>query len=281
MGPVRVQRICLHIPRRGADFGRRNRDRLNFSPMPDSTAQALAFSAEIRCITFDLDDTLWPVMPAIHRAEARFYDWLRVNAPEVCARYTPEALVAARGAFIRSAPASERHDLTRLRKRWLRGIAEETGACPERITSEGFEVFWIARNEVDPDPEAASVLELLSRHFRLGAISNGNADVFRTPLGRYFDFAVPAAEAGAAKPDPTIFQIAAQRAGVPVDSMLHIGDDPVCDVLGARNAGYRAGWFNPHTTAWPHEEPGPELTFGRLGQIPIRLGLIKPAPLRP
>jgi hypothetical protein len=31
-----------------------------------------------------------------------------------------------------------------------------------------------------------------------GAISNGNADVFRTPLGRFFDFAIPAAEAGAA-----------------------------------------------------------------------------------
>ncbi len=249
--------------------------------MSDSPAQAVAFSAEIRCITFDLDDTLWPVMPAIHRAEARFYEWLRVNAPEVCARYTPDALVAARGAFIRSAPASERHDLTQLRKRWLRGIAEETGACPERISSEGFEVFWIARNEVDPDPEAVSVLEVLSRHFRLGAISNGNADVFRTPLGRFFDFAVPAAEVGAAKPDPTIFRAAAQRAGVPVETMLHIGDDPLCDVVGARNAGLRAGWFNPRTTTWPHTEPGPELTFGRLGQIPIRLGLIRPAPLRP
>ena len=249
--------------------------------MNEASAQAFAGSTEIRCITFDLDDTLWPVMPAIHRAEARFYDWLRANAPQVCERYTPEALVAARGAFIRSAPPAERHDLTRLRKRWLRGIAEETGACPERITSEGFEVFWIARNEVDPDPEADSVLEVLSRHFRLGAISNGNADVFRTPLGRYFDFAIPAAEAGAAKPDPAIFRAAAQRAGVAAESMLHIGDDPVCDVLGARRAGMRAGWFNPQTTAWPHEEPGPEFAFGRLGQIPVRLGLVRPAPLRP
>lgn len=249
--------------------------------MYPSHAQAAVFSTEIRCITFDLDDTLWPVMPVIHRAEARFYEWLQLHAPEICQRYSPESLVAARSAFMRAAPASERHDLTRLRKRWLRGIAEETGACPDRVSSEGFEVFWIARNEVDPDPEAASVLKVLSRHFRLGAISNGNADVFRTPLGPFFDFAVPAAEAGVAKPDPGIFRSAARRAGVPVDAILHIGDDPLCDVMGARNAGMRAGWFNPRATAWPHGGPRPELTFGRLGQIPIRLGLFKPAPLRP
>ena len=249
--------------------------------MSELHRQGAASERPIRCITFDLDDTLWPVMPAIRRAEARFYEWLQVHAPEVCALYTPEALIEARSSFMRAAPASERHDLTRLRKRWLREIAEEAGACPERISSQGFEVFWVARNEVDPDPEAASVLETLSRHFRLGAISNGNADVFRTPLGRFFDFAVPAAEAGAAKPDAAIFRTASRRAGLPLDSMLHIGDDPLCDVLGARNAGMRAGWFNPRTEPWSRREPRPDMTFGRLGQIPIRLGLVRPAPLRP
>jgi FMN hydrolase / 5-amino-6-(5-phospho-D-ribitylamino)uracil phosphatase len=249
--------------------------------MNQPAVQAAAFTTEIRCITFDLDDTLWPVMPAIQRAEARFYEWLRVHAPEICERYTPEALIAARSEFMRAAPASERHDLTRLRKRWLRGIAAETGACPERVSSDGFDVFWVARNEVVPDPEAASVLAVLGRHFRLGAISNGNADVFRTPLGRFFEFAVPAAEAGAAKPDPAIFREAARRAGLTAAAMLHIGDDPVCDVLGARNAGLHAGWFNPGTSPWEHQEPRPVLTFGRLGQIPIRLGLVRPAPLRP
>ncbi len=249
--------------------------------MSQASAQTAAFTAEIHCVTFDLDDTLWPVMPAIHRAEARFYDWLRVHAPSVCARYTPAALVAARSAFMRAAPASERHDLTRLRKRWLRGIALEADTCPERMASEGFEVFWLARNEVEPDPEAAAVLEVLGQHFRLGAISNGNADVFRTPLGQFFDFAIPAAEAGAAKPDPAIFRTAARRVGLPAEAILHIGDDPVCDVLGARNAGMHAGWFNPGTSAWSHAAPHPALTFGRLGQIPIRLGVVRPAPLRP
>ncbi|WP_006747898.1 HAD family hydrolase [Thioalkalivibrio paradoxus] len=244
-------------------------------------AAVAAIQVRVRCITFDLDDTLWPVMPAIHRAEARFYDWLRIHAPQVCERYTPQALIDARSGFMRAAPASERHDLTRLRKRWLRALALETGANPARLESEGFDVFWEARNEVDPDPEAASVLDTLSRHFQIGAISNGNADVFRTPLGPYFDFALPAAEAGAAKPDPEIFRAAARRAGVRPESMLHIGDDAVCDVLGARNAGLHAGWFNPGTMPWAQREPTPDLTFGRLGQIPVRLGLIRPAPLRP
>jgi FMN hydrolase / 5-amino-6-(5-phospho-D-ribitylamino)uracil phosphatase len=247
----------------------------------DTGRKAARVQGEVRCITFDLDDTLWPVMPVIRRAEARFYDWLRSEAPEVCVRFSPEALVESRMQFMRAAPAEERHDLTRLRRRWLREVAAAAGASPERLSTEGFEVFWLARNEVEPDPEAAQVLDLLSRHFRLGAISNGNADVFRTPLGCYFEFAVPAAEAGAAKPDPRIFRHAARRAGLPEGSILHIGDDPVCDVVGARNAGLQAGWFNPGTTAWPESEPQPELHFGRLGQIPVRLGLVTPAPLRP
>lgn len=237
--------------------------------------------AHIRCITFDLDDTLWPVMPVIHRAEARFYSWLRIHAPAVCARYTPEALVQARGEFMRAAPAEQRHDLTGLRKRWLQGIAEECATCPTHLSTEGFDVFWQARNEVDPYPEAVAMLDLLSRHYPLGAISNGNADVFRTPLGRYFQFSIPAGEAGVAKPHPAIFQAAARRAGLPVENLLHIGDDPVCDVLGARDAGLHAGWFNPGTRHWERAEPRPALTFGRLGQIPIRLGLLKPAVLRP
>ena len=228
----------------------------------------------ISCITFDLDDTLWPVGPVIRRAEACFYAWVQVNSPEVSERFSPAALVAHRVQFMRAALPSDRYDLTRLRKRWLTEISALTGACAQTLTGPGFDVFWQARNEVEPDPEAADVLRALRQHFRLGAISNGNADVFRTPLGPYFDFSVPAAEAGAAKPDPLIFQVAAERAGVPLESMLHIGDDPVSDVVGARGAGMRAAWFNPNRLPWAESGPRPDFTVGRLGQIPIHLGLV-------
>ena len=236
---------------------------------------------DLVCITFDLDDTLWPVGPVIRHAEARFYAWVQIHAPEVSAQFSAEALIAQRIQFMRAAPADERYDLTRLRKRWLAQIAAETGACAQTLTGPGFDVFWEARNEVDPYPEAVPVLGLLSQHFRLGAITNGNADVFRTPLGEFFEFAVPAAEAGAAKPSPLIFGVAAARAQTPPAAILHIGDDPIGDVVGARSAGMRAAWFNPNRLPWPEPDTRPEFTVGRLGQIPIQLGLVESPPLRP
>lgn len=227
----------------------------------------------VRCLTFDLDDTLWPVMPVIHHAEARFYQWLREHAPVVCERYDPQALIAERTAFMRAAPDHERHDLTRLRKRWLRELATDCGCCPDLLSGAGFDVFWHARNEVTPFPEADGVLATLSRHFRLGAISNGNADVFRTPLGRHFDFAIAAGEAGAAKPDARIFAQAQEQAGAAAEHILHVGDDSTSDVLGALNAGFQAAWFNPDALPWKHGPRRPMLTLGRLGQLPRHLGI--------
>ncbi|WP_019626576.1 HAD family hydrolase [Thioalkalivibrio sp. ALJT] len=227
----------------------------------------------IRCLTFDLDDTLWPVMPVIRHAEARFYAWLRKQAPAVCERFDPDALIQSRTDFMRAAPDHERHDLTGLRKRWLRELATTCDCCPDHLSGEGFRVFWEARNEVTPYPEAPGVLAVLARHFRLGAISNGNADVFRTPLGAHFDFAIAAGEAGAAKPDPRIFQQARAQAGVEPDAILHIGDDSSADVLGALQAGFHAAWFNPNAMPWGHGHPRPCLTLGRLGQLPQRLNI--------
>jgi len=32
---------------------------------------------------------------------------------------------------------------------------------------------------------------------------------------------------------------------------LHVGDDPITDVRGAREAGMRTIWFNPGGAPWP------------------------------
>eukprot|EP01036_Dinobryon_divergens_P047559 gene47559-63761_t len=37
--------------------------------------------SRIKAITLDLDDTLWPVWPTIHRAEQVLTDWLAHHAP--------------------------------------------------------------------------------------------------------------------------------------------------------------------------------------------------------
>ena len=39
----------------------------------------------IKAITLDLDDTLWPVWPAIEKAEQALLDWLARHAPQTAA----------------------------------------------------------------------------------------------------------------------------------------------------------------------------------------------------
>ena len=62
--------------------------------------------------------------------------------------------------------------------------------------------------------------------------------------------------AGFRKPDPRIFQLAIDRAGVHTAESLMIGDNLAADIGGARNFGMDQVFFNPKRLA--HTE---EVTF--------------------
>ena len=49
---------------------------------------------------------------------------------------------------------------------------------------------------------------------------------------------------GIAKPDHAAFQFVADLYGVPMNRLLHIGDDWECDVLGALSVGASATWIS-------------------------------------
>ena len=68
----------------------------------------------IRGLLFDLDDTLWPIVPVIVRAESLLFDWLRVHAPAVPARFSIASLRERRSALMASNPRYT-YDLTALR----------------------------------------------------------------------------------------------------------------------------------------------------------------------
>jgi FMN phosphatase YigB (HAD superfamily) len=54
----------------------------------------------------------------------------------------------------------------------------------------------------------------------------------------------PSCRTGFAKPDPNAFHAVARQHGARLSQMVHIGDDWVCDVLGAVNAGAHAVWIS-------------------------------------
>jgi putative hydrolase of the HAD superfamily len=95
------------------------------------------------------------------------------------------------------------------------------------------------------------VLEELARDYTLGALTNGNADIYKTDAGEYFDFAFLAEDIGTSKPHPDMFEAAIQHAGVSAAQIVHVGDNPEHDIRGAREAGMRSVWMNSQKEDWP------------------------------
>ena len=203
----------------------------------------------IKCIAFDLDDTLWAVMPVIEKAERGFYQWLRSYYPKIPEKYSEDELVAHRMNYMRARPESQ-HNLTELRKNWMRHLADEIG-YDDSLIEPGFEVFWLARNQVTFYDGALEMLEELSKDYTLGVISNGNADVHHIGVGHYFDFALSSEAAGVSKPHQDIFHKALQLAKSEIHQTVYVGDDPERDILGAQQIGMHGIWYNPGLKPWP------------------------------
>lgn len=84
---------------------------------------------------------------------------------------------------------------------------------------------------------------LRARGVRLGVLSNWDYrlralldDFGLTP---YFEVVLISSELGFAKPDRRIFQRAVECAGVPIEEIIHVGDDLQLDIEPARALGLR------------------------------------------
>jgi putative hydrolase of the HAD superfamily len=210
----------------------------------------------MQVLSLDLDDTLWPVGPVIETAERELYAWLQRVHPAVAQGHSIESMRALRASVATHCP-QHAHDLTFLRREALARQFIAAGQHP-RLADHALEVFLAARNRVALYPDVRPALERLRKRYRLFAVSNGNADLARCGLADIFDGHVTARSAGAAKPDERIFRRMLGQAGVRAADVVHVGDDPLADVVGALRAGLQAVWVNRDARAWPdHLEPPP------------------------
>ena len=230
----------------------------------------------IAAISLDLDDTLWPIWPTIERAERVLHDWLMREAPK-----TAELLVTP-GVLreLREATGRERsdlaHDLSALRRESIRMALRRSGEDPA-LADTAFDVFFAERQRVVLYDDAAPALQWLSERYPLVAVSNGNADLKLTGVDRWFRSALSAYQFGSAKPEAPIFLAAAASVGVRPDQVLHVGDDPALDVVGALNAGMQAAWVarmpEDERPPWSHGAQPPHLIVPDLHALCRALGM--------
>jgi putative hydrolase of the HAD superfamily len=216
-------------------------------------------------LSFDLDDTLWPIAPVILAAEEELESWLRRQHPQVMRPHTVETLRAIRAQVALEYP-ERAHDMTFLRHRAIMKLFGKDPAA-ERHADAAFEIFYAARNRITLYADVPAALARLGRHYRLFALSNGNADLERCGIGELFEGHITAIDAGASKPDARIFAHLLRAAGVAAAEVLHIGDDPYADVQGARAAGMQTVWLNRDARPWPAELGPPARTISTLAQI--------------
>lgn len=91
-------------------------------------------------------------------------------------------------------------------------------------------------------------LQKLHQYYALGILSNGDAQsqkkkIHALNMDAYVDAVLVTGEYGIHKPDRRIFEIAAEKMGLPCNEIAYIGDTFHRDILGAMKAGMKPVWY--------------------------------------
>jgi putative hydrolase of the HAD superfamily len=232
----------------------------------------------IKLLTFDLDNTLWHVDEVIHRATKIKFDWLKENYPVINEKLNQQDFIDIRNDLIVHNP-NILSDLSLLRILTIEKAAIKAGIQTkeaQKLAKQAFDIFFIERNKVALFPDTEAVLKALSEKFQLIALSNGNADLKVIGIDQYFSAHYKPVDAGAPKPSPKMFQLALKTAGVKAVESIHIGDDLVCDIEGAKALGFFTIFSNILNTHSPESEAMADVTIQHLNELPEAVAKLNP-----
>jgi putative hydrolase of the HAD superfamily len=201
-------------------------------------------------VSFDAAGTL------IHLAEPVGLTYARVAA-EHGVNADPAAIGRAFGTVWKRTPPpfshgdSEAADDPHERAWWsrlVRSVFAETGLTFSNETSyeSFFDALYLRFEEPGTwlaEPGTDAILRRIADAHRCIILSNFDARLRRIladlALLDPFEALFLSCEERLSKPDPRLFARVSERLGVAPESILHVGDDPVCDWAGAEAAGFR------------------------------------------
>jgi len=214
---------------------------------------------EIQMITFDLDDTLWDNKPTITNAEIKTRKWIEEKVGAIEWGDLNDFL-QLREALIRK-DKSIAWDISKLRieifKEKIKGLVSNDEIT--KLAEEAFSYFLKKRHEIELFPGVEDALKALSENYMLGALTNGNADIYKLSIGKYFEFSISSLEAQNSKPNKSHFELAKKHLpNLKYSEMLHIGDHQINDILGAHALGIEVLWFNNTRAIWKQDFEKPD-----------------------
>ncbi len=219
-------------------------------------------------LSFDLDDTLYPNAVVIAGAELAMQQQLQLLLGDVS--YNQPAYWWQQRQLLAAQQPQVRHDVSRWRLLALEQglVAQGHSRCSAGDIAEvAMLAFLQARSNIQLAPTVRPLLSQLAKHFRLIAITNGNAELQRMGIADLFQFALRAGPDGRMKPYPDLFVQAADKLQVLPAQILHIGDHPSSDVQGALNAGCQACWLNLTPDSPSRLQTLPQLEIRQLTEL--------------
>ena len=185
--------------------------------------------SKIELITFDLDDTFWDIRSTIVNAEMNSRQWSEDRIGEKIEWGTFEDFMKIRSELVKKDPSLE-YDLGMLRKKTIahhtKKFFKNTKDFNEFI-EDAYIFFLGERHKVTFYDDVVLVLEELCSEYKLGVLTNGNADVNKLGIGHLFDFSISSMDVKSNKPDKAHFVKANELSQVDFKNTLHVGDHPV------------------------------------------------------
>ena len=226
---------------------------------------------KIKAVLFDVDDTLFDrklvqmeVCKLIVKQLPRVFE--AFNMERVQEAFLKSDKIST-DIFNSGAPSEGLRDKrSRLFLRLL-GIKED---CAARVTELYVRDSPLVNAAMDG---AIPVVKKLSQKFKVGVVSNGLADVqYRKletmDLRHLFSCIVLSEEFGIRKPDLRVFHQAVILMHLRPSECLYVGDSYVHDVIGAKNAGMQACWFNPEAMKPQDETIQADFIISKLAELP-------------
>ena len=241
----------------------------------------MSASNGLRAITLDFGNTLVPVphdqLRSVVEATGR-------QMVERCGPFGLEAFLTIWSEerarqFAEEVPEFREVDIpqrvVRVLARLRNGVVPAAGARWDDVaaaaSSTPDEVDWASDiysqhfvEQIRAPAEVRPMLERLARRYRLAVLSNWplaiTIDRFAEANGwlPFLQAIVVSQRVGTIKPHPEIFRAAAAALDVEPGAILHVGDDWAADIVGARQAGFRAAYLLAPRGASPLPESEPD-----------------------
>jgi len=200
---------------------------------------------QISALTFDLDDTLYDNHAVIRRTTQESLAFVQ-NYHRHLNDFTESDFEHCRQVLLKNEPDIY-HDVTEWRRRAVELAMLNAGLPTSQAykgAAEAMAVFAQWRSRIDISPETHDTLAALAEKWPLAAITNGNAEPHLFGLDQYFTFILRAGPDGRSKPFADMYQMAGEKFNLPLEQILHVGDDLTTDVGGAISSGMQACWIN-------------------------------------